>query len=107
MTPVAAATVAPIVATNTVPSTTAIGSFSTLILYSLVKKHCNVLQKIKSEIYCSIVYTNATHLHSYLGTVPHTQMTNSTIVTMTMASHSSHATAVTTSTIPVGKLALC
>ncbi|XP_028260274.1 histone deacetylase complex subunit SAP130a [Parambassis ranga] len=62
VTPVAAATVAPIVATNTVPSTTAI------------------------------------------GTVPHTQMTNSTIVTMTMASHSSHATAVTTSTIPVAKV---
>uniref|UniRef100_A0A3Q1IDU1 Histone deacetylase complex subunit SAP130 C-terminal domain-containing protein n=1 Tax=Anabas testudineus TaxID=64144 RepID=A0A3Q1IDU1_ANATE len=62
VTPVAAATVAPIVATNTVPSTTTI------------------------------------------GTVPHTQMTNSTIVTMTMASHSSHATAVTTSTIPVAKV---
>ncbi|XP_037530932.1 histone deacetylase complex subunit SAP130a [Nematolebias whitei] len=57
-----AATVAPIVATNTVPSTTTI------------------------------------------GTVPHTQMSSSTIVTMTMASHSSHATAVTTSTIPVAKV---
>uniref|UniRef100_A0A672G9M4 Histone deacetylase complex subunit SAP130 C-terminal domain-containing protein n=1 Tax=Salarias fasciatus TaxID=181472 RepID=A0A672G9M4_SALFA len=62
VTPVAAATVAPIVATNTVPSTTTI------------------------------------------GTVPHTQMTSSTIVTMTMASHSSHATAVTTSAIPVAKV---
>uniref|UniRef100_A0A1A8JBG4 Sin3A-associated protein a n=1 Tax=Nothobranchius kuhntae TaxID=321403 RepID=A0A1A8JBG4_NOTKU len=57
-----AATVAPIVATNTVPSTTTIGS------------------------------------------VPHTQMTSSTIVTMAMASHSSHATAVTTSAIPVAKV---
>uniref|UniRef100_A0A3P8R608 Histone deacetylase complex subunit SAP130 C-terminal domain-containing protein n=1 Tax=Astatotilapia calliptera TaxID=8154 RepID=A0A3P8R608_ASTCA len=62
VTPVAAATVAPIVATNTVPSTTTIGA------------------------------------------VTHTQMTSSTIVTMTMASHSSHATAVTTSTIPVAKV---
>ncbi|XP_077440654.1 histone deacetylase complex subunit SAP130a isoform X2 [Vanacampus margaritifer] len=62
VTPVAAATVAPIVATNTVPSTTSI------------------------------------------GTVPHTQMSSNTIVTMTMASHSSHATAVTTSTIPVAKV---
>lgn len=47
---------------------------------------------------------------SCLGTVPHTQMTSNTIVTMTMASHSSHATAVTTSAIPVGKfviLCLC
>ncbi|XP_013877797.1 histone deacetylase complex subunit SAP130a [Austrofundulus limnaeus] len=57
-----AATVAPIVATNTVPSTTTI------------------------------------------GTVPHTQITGSNIVTMTMASHSSHATAVTTSAIPVAKV---
>lgn len=62
VTPVAAATVAPIVATNTVPSTTAI------------------------------------------GTVPHTQMTSNAIVTMTVASHSSHATAVTNSTIPVAKV---
>ncbi|KAG9343477.1 hypothetical protein JZ751_013643 [Albula glossodonta] len=64
VTPVAAATVAPILATNTVPSPTTTGS------------------------------------------VPHTQMTASNIsniVTMTMPSHSSHATAVTTSTIPVGK----
>ncbi|XP_030582565.1 histone deacetylase complex subunit SAP130a isoform X2 [Archocentrus centrarchus] len=62
VTPVAAATVAPIVATNTVPSTTTIGA------------------------------------------VTHTPMTSNTIVTMTMASHSSHATAVTTSTIPVAKV---
>nr|XP_057928977.1 histone deacetylase complex subunit SAP130a isoform X3 [Doryrhamphus excisus] len=62
VTPVAAATVAPIVATNTVPSTTTI------------------------------------------GTVTHTQMSSNTIVTMTMASHSSHATAVTNSTIPVAKV---
>lgn len=62
VTPVAAATVAPIVATNTVPSTTTIGS------------------------------------------VPHSQMSSNTIVTMTMASHSSHATAVTTSAIPVAKV---
>ncbi|XP_031431383.1 histone deacetylase complex subunit SAP130a isoform X3 [Clupea harengus] len=57
-----AATVAPILASNTVPSTTAGGS------------------------------------------VPHTQMTSNTIVTMTMPSHSSHATAVTTSAIPVAKV---
>nr|XP_005165953.1 histone deacetylase complex subunit SAP130 isoform X1 [Danio rerio] len=62
VTPVAAATVAPILATNTVPSATTTGSAA------------------------------------------HTQMTSSTIVTMTMASHSSHATAVTTSAIPVAKV---
>uniref|UniRef100_W5MDC4 Sin3A-associated protein a n=1 Tax=Lepisosteus oculatus TaxID=7918 RepID=W5MDC4_LEPOC len=60
--PVAAATVAPILATNTVASPTTTGS------------------------------------------VGHTQTTTSTIVTMTMPSHSSHATAVTTSTIPVAKV---
>ncbi|XP_029471429.1 histone deacetylase complex subunit SAP130 isoform X1 [Rhinatrema bivittatum] len=61
-TPVAAATVAPILATNTIPSATTTGSAS------------------------------------------HTQAPTSTIVTMTMPSHSSHATAVTTSNIPVAKV---
>ncbi|XP_036834840.1 histone deacetylase complex subunit SAP130 isoform X3 [Oncorhynchus mykiss] len=64
-TPVAAATVAPILTTTT--TTTVPG-------------------------------TNTT------GTAPHTQMTSSTIVTMTMPTHSSHATALTTSTIPVAKV---
>ena len=41
-----------------------------------------------------------------LGTVPHTQMTSNTIVTVAMASHSSHATAVTTSAIPVGEFVI-
>ncbi|NWR75651.1 SP130 deacetylase, partial [Centropus unirufus] len=61
-TPVAAATVAPILATNTIASATTA---------------------------CS---------------VSHTQAPTSTIVTMTMPSHSSHATAVTTSNIPVAKV---
>lgn len=61
-TPVAAATVAPILATNTIPSATTAGSVS------------------------------------------HTQAPTSTIVTVTMPSHSSHATAVTTSNIPVAKV---
>ncbi|XP_021006079.1 histone deacetylase complex subunit SAP130 isoform X2 [Mus caroli] len=61
-TPVAAATVAPILATSTLPST------------------------------------------STAGSVSHTQAPTSTIVTMTMPSHSSHATAVTTSNIPVAKV---
>ncbi|XP_030072259.1 histone deacetylase complex subunit SAP130 isoform X2 [Microcaecilia unicolor] len=61
-TPVAAATVAPILATNTIPSATTAGSVS------------------------------------------HTQASTSAIVTMTMPSHSSHATAVTTSNIPVAKV---
>ncbi|XP_072547457.1 histone deacetylase complex subunit SAP130b isoform X2 [Salminus brasiliensis] len=64
VTPVAAATVAPILATNTAtaPSPTTAGS------------------------------------------VPQTQIPSSNIVTVTMASHSTHATAVTTSTIPVAKV---
>lgn len=41
------------------------------------------------------------------GSVSHTQAPTSTIVTMTMPSHSSHATAVTTSNIPVGKCCMC
>lgn len=56
---------------------------------------------------CNVTKEEAEILfHFCLGTVTHTQMTSSTIVTMTMASHSSHATAVTTSTIPVGMLTL-
>lgn len=62
MTPVAAATVAPILATNTVPSTATTGS------------------------------------------VTQSQVSSSNIVTVTMASHSTHATTVTTSTIPVAKV---
>ncbi|XP_053565922.1 histone deacetylase complex subunit SAP130 isoform X2 [Bombina bombina] len=60
--PVAAATVAPILATNSLPSVTTSGS------------------------------------------APHTQVPTSTIVTMTMPTHSSHATAVTASSIPVAKV---
>ncbi|XP_072896711.1 histone deacetylase complex subunit SAP130-like isoform X3 [Hemitrygon akajei] len=61
-TPVAAATVAPILSTNSVPSTTG------------------------------------------QGAVSHSQVTSSTIVNMTMASHTPHAPVVTTSTIPVAKV---
>ncbi|XP_075425760.1 histone deacetylase complex subunit SAP130 isoform X4 [Ascaphus truei] len=60
--PVAAATVAPILASNALPSVTTSGS------------------------------------------APHTQVPTSTIVTMTMPTHSSHATAVTASSIPVAKV---
>ncbi|XP_078266763.1 histone deacetylase complex subunit SAP130-like isoform X2 [Rhinoraja longicauda] len=61
-TPVAAATVAPILSTNSIPST--MGQ----------------------------------------GAVSHAQVTSSTIVNMTMASHTPHAPVVTTSTIPVAKV---
>uniref|UniRef100_UPI00398E7903 histone deacetylase complex subunit SAP130-like isoform X2 n=1 Tax=Pristiophorus japonicus TaxID=55135 RepID=UPI00398E7903 len=61
-TPVAAATVAPILSTNSIPSTTG------------------------------------------QGAVSHAQATSSTIVNMTMASHTPHAPVVTTSTIPVAKV---
>ncbi|XP_075057929.1 histone deacetylase complex subunit SAP130 isoform X3 [Mixophyes fleayi] len=60
--PVAAATVAPILATNSLPCVTS------------------------------------------SGVAPHTQVPTSTIVTMTMPTHSSHATAVTASSIPVAKV---
>lgn len=99
MTPVAAATVAPIVATNTVPSTTTIG-IGFFMVYKVVTNEC-------APFYLFNVFFWHKYLlilsSSFLGTVPHTQMTSNTIVTMTMASHSSHATAVTTSAIPVGE----
>ncbi|XP_042195087.1 histone deacetylase complex subunit SAP130 isoform X5 [Callorhinchus milii] len=61
-TPVAAATVAPILSTNSIPSTTTQGAIS------------------------------------------HAQATGSTIVTMTMAPHTSHPPVVTTSSIPIAKV---
>uniref|UniRef100_A0A671M005 Histone deacetylase complex subunit SAP130-like n=1 Tax=Sinocyclocheilus anshuiensis TaxID=1608454 RepID=A0A671M005_9TELE len=48
--------------------------------------------------------TNTAPSPTTTGATPHTQISNSSIVTMTVASHSSHATAVTTSTIPVAKV---
>ncbi|XP_051984698.1 histone deacetylase complex subunit SAP130-like isoform X2 [Xyrauchen texanus] len=48
--------------------------------------------------------TNTSPSPTTTGSMPHTQVSSSNIVTMTVASHSSHATAVTTSTIPVAKV---
>ncbi|XP_028650636.1 histone deacetylase complex subunit SAP130a isoform X1 [Erpetoichthys calabaricus] len=51
-----------------------------------------------------ILATNSVPSPTTAGSVVHTQATTSTIVTMTMPSHSSHATSVTTSAIPVAKV---
>ncbi|XP_072263942.1 histone deacetylase complex subunit SAP130 isoform X4 [Pyxicephalus adspersus] len=74
--PVAAATVAPILATNTLPSVTTSGC------------HYRITSTGGPE----------------QGSAPHTQVSTSSIVTMTMPTHSSHATAVTASNIPVAKV---
>jgi len=87
VTPVAAATVAPILATNSAPSATTTGNIFPPKISSTEMRHFHAVH--------NCVYPK-------IGSAAHTQMTSSTIVTMTMASHS-HATAVTTSAIPVGK----
>ncbi|KAJ8418639.1 hypothetical protein AAFF_G00001380 [Aldrovandia affinis] len=51
-----------------------------------------------------ILATNTAPSTTTTGSVPHNQMTTSNIVTMTMPPHSSHATGVNTSTIPVAKV---
>lgn len=99
MTPVAAATVAPIQATNTAPSPTTTGDKSTLHTCDSEASMHICLQMYYSTKYL-ISYFNT----SFKGSTPHTQLSSGNIVTMTVASHSSHATAVTTSTIPVGKI---
>ncbi|XP_066565265.1 histone deacetylase complex subunit SAP130a isoform X2 [Amia ocellicauda] len=48
--------------------------------------------------------TNTAPSPTTTGSIAHTQTTTNAIVAMTMPSHSSHATAVTTSTIPVAKV---
>lgn len=99
VTPVAAATVAPILATNSAPSATTTGK-------NQVTCRLTATCGWKPNRFSS---TETRHFHAVhncvypkTGSAAHTQMTSSTIVTMTMSSHS-HATAVTTSAIPVGK----
>ncbi|KAA0719114.1 Histone deacetylase complex subunit SAP130 130 kDa [Triplophysa tibetana] len=48
--------------------------------------------------------TNTAPSPATTGSAPHSQLTSSNIVTMAVASHSSHASAVTTSSIPVAKV---
>uniref|UniRef100_A0A3Q2P664 Sin3A-associated protein a n=1 Tax=Fundulus heteroclitus TaxID=8078 RepID=A0A3Q2P664_FUNHE len=89
----------------TLPSHPAIGAQKAQPLHTMAQKPIfSTVTPVAAATVAPIVATNTVPSTTTIGSVPHTQMTSSTIVTMTMASHSSHATAVTTSTIPVAKV---
>lgn len=64
---------------------------------------CVLYLDIDTLVWYGLVGRSCLFFFFPLGSVSHTQAPTSTIVTMTMPSHSSHATAVTTSNIPVGE----
>uniref|UniRef100_A0A9J7Z116 Sin3A-associated protein a n=1 Tax=Cyprinus carpio carpio TaxID=630221 RepID=A0A9J7Z116_CYPCA len=86
----------------TLPSHPAIGTQKAQPAHTVTQKPIfNTVTPVAAATVAPILATNT---HFIYSSAPHTQMTSSTIVTMTMASHSSHATAVTTSAIPVAKV---
>uniref|UniRef100_A0A671SX43 Histone deacetylase complex subunit SAP130-like n=1 Tax=Sinocyclocheilus anshuiensis TaxID=1608454 RepID=A0A671SX43_9TELE len=89
----------------TLPSHPAIGTQKAQPAHTVTQKPIfNTVTPVAAATVAPILATNTATLATTTGSAPHTQMTSSTIVTMTMASHSSHATAVTTSAIPIAKV---
>ncbi|XP_011472693.1 histone deacetylase complex subunit SAP130 isoform X1 [Oryzias latipes] len=89
----------------TLPSHPAIGAQKPQPPHTMTQKPIfSTVAPVAAATVAPIVATNTVPSTTTIGSVPHTQMTSSTIVTMTMPSHSSHATAVTTSAIPVAKV---
>ncbi|XP_073707703.1 histone deacetylase complex subunit SAP130a [Garra rufa] len=89
----------------TLPSHPAIGAQKAQPPHTVTQKPIfNTVTPVAAATVAPILATNTATSATTTGSSPHTQMTSSTIVTMTMASHSSHATAVTTSAIPVAKV---
>ncbi|XP_077054904.1 histone deacetylase complex subunit SAP130a isoform X2 [Siphateles boraxobius] len=88
----------------TLPSHPAIGAQKAQPPHTVTQKPIfNTVTPVAAATVAPILSTNSAPSATTTGSAAHTQMTNSTIVTMTMASHS-HATAVTTSAIPVAKV---
>ncbi|XP_058635546.1 histone deacetylase complex subunit SAP130a isoform X3 [Onychostoma macrolepis] len=88
----------------TLPSHPAIGAQKAQPPHTVTQKPIfNTVTPVAAATVAPILATNTASSATTTGSSPHTQMTSSTIVTMTMASHSSH-TAVTTSAIPVAKV---
>uniref|UniRef100_A0A3Q0RH21 Sin3A-associated protein a n=1 Tax=Amphilophus citrinellus TaxID=61819 RepID=A0A3Q0RH21_AMPCI len=91
----------------TLPSHPAVGAQKAQPPHTMTQKSIfSTVTPVAAATVAPIVATNTVPSTTTIGisAVTHTQMTSNTIVTMTMASHSSHATAVTTSTIPVAKV---
>ncbi|XP_072295219.1 histone deacetylase complex subunit SAP130a isoform X2 [Eucyclogobius newberryi] len=87
----------------TLPSHPALGAQKPQPPSMTQKSIFSAVTPVAAATVAPIVATN-TVPSTTMGSVPHSQMTSNTLVTMTVASHSSHATAVTTSTIPVAKV---
>ncbi|XP_067315726.1 histone deacetylase complex subunit SAP130a isoform X2 [Pseudorasbora parva] len=88
----------------TLPSHPAIGAQKSQPPHTVTQKPIfNTVTPVAAATVAPILATNSAPSATTTCSAPHTQMTSSTIVTMTMASHS-HATAVTTSAIPVAKV---
>uniref|UniRef100_A0A672MBD8 Histone deacetylase complex subunit SAP130-like n=1 Tax=Sinocyclocheilus grahami TaxID=75366 RepID=A0A672MBD8_SINGR len=89
----------------TLPSHPAIGAQKAQLPHTVTQKPIfNTVTPVAAATVAPILATNSASSATTTGSSPHTQMTSNTIVTMTMASHSSHTTAVTTSAIPVAKV---
>uniref|UniRef100_A0A671SZP2 Sin3A-associated protein a n=1 Tax=Sinocyclocheilus anshuiensis TaxID=1608454 RepID=A0A671SZP2_9TELE len=89
----------------TLPSHPAIGAQKAQPPHTITQKPIfNTVTPVAAATVAPILATNSASSATTTGSSPHTQMTSNTIVTMTMASHSSHTTAVTTSAIPVAKV---
>uniref|UniRef100_A0AAY4EUU6 Histone deacetylase complex subunit SAP130 C-terminal domain-containing protein n=1 Tax=Denticeps clupeoides TaxID=299321 RepID=A0AAY4EUU6_9TELE len=89
----------------TLPSHPAIGAQKAQPPHTMTQKPIfSTVTPVAAATVAPILATNTVPSTTATGSVPHTQMTSSTIVTMTMPSHSSHASAVTTSAIPVAKV---
>uniref|UniRef100_A0A3B1JKZ2 Sin3A-associated protein a n=1 Tax=Astyanax mexicanus TaxID=7994 RepID=A0A3B1JKZ2_ASTMX len=89
----------------TLPSHPAMGAQKAQPPHTMTQKPIfSTVTPVAAATVAPILATNTVSSTTTTGPAPHTQMTSSTIVTMTMASHSSHATAVTSSAIPVAKV---
>ncbi|XP_036421252.1 LOW QUALITY PROTEIN: histone deacetylase complex subunit SAP130b [Colossoma macropomum] len=88
----------------TLPSHPAIGAQKPLPHSMAQKPIFSTVTPVAAATVAPILATNAAPSPTTAGSVPQTQISSSNIVAVTMASHSTHATAVTTSTIPVAKV---
>ncbi|KAL6471624.1 hypothetical protein MHYP_G00202740 [Metynnis hypsauchen] len=88
----------------TLPSHPAIGAQKPLPHSMAQKPIFSTVTPVAAATVAPILATNSAPSPTTAGSVPQTQISSSNIVTVTMASHSTHATAVTTSTIPVAKV---
>ncbi|XP_030631143.1 histone deacetylase complex subunit SAP130b [Chanos chanos] len=88
----------------TLPSHPAVGAQKPLPHSMAQKPIFSTVTPVAAATVAPIQATNTAPSPTTTASTPHTQITTSNIVTMTMSSHSTHATTVTTSTIPVAKV---